>query len=133
MQAQKFFYPLIIKETYLDSFGHMNNATYLTIYEEARWDLLNKNGYGLEKIRSTQQGPIILEAHVRFLKELKARDEVVIETYMTAYERKIGRLTQNILKQDVICSTVEIVFGLFDIKKRVLVLPTPEWLSALGV
>ena len=63
-----FSYPIYIKESYLDTFGHVNNATYLTLLEEARWDLLNKNSYGLKKIQETGLGPTILEIKLSFLK-----------------------------------------------------------------
>jgi acyl-CoA thioester hydrolase len=46
-------YPLTIKETYLDTFGHVNNAMYLALLEEARWDLITTNGYGLKIIQVT--------------------------------------------------------------------------------
>lgn len=63
-------YPLIIKETCLDSFNHVNNAVYLTLFEEARWDLLTTNGYDLKKIKETGLGPVILEINLKFSKEL---------------------------------------------------------------
>ena len=50
MDSTIFSYPLIIKEMDLDTFGHVNNARYLTLFEDARWDLITKNGYGLKKI-----------------------------------------------------------------------------------
>ena len=40
-------YQLVIREQHLDTFGHVNNAKYLEILEEARWDLITGNGYGL--------------------------------------------------------------------------------------
>src|SRR5690606_13293796 len=58
-------YPLLIVESHLDTFGHINHATYLQIFEEARWDLITARGYGLEKIRESRLGPVILEANVR--------------------------------------------------------------------
>lgn len=30
-------YPVVIREHHLDTFGHVNNAAYLDILEEARW------------------------------------------------------------------------------------------------
>lgn len=35
MNAKIFTYPMLIKESHLDSFGHMNNATYLELFENA--------------------------------------------------------------------------------------------------
>ena len=129
---QTFFYPTIIKEIYLDSFGHMNNATYLTLFEEARWELLTERGFGLKTIMEKRLGPVLLEINVRFQKELRVRDKIVIETASTAYEGKILRLTQVMKRGDESCCTAEATMGLFDLKERRLVAPTPEWLAAVG-
>ena len=63
----------------------MNNATYLTLLEEARWELVTKNGYGMKKIQETGLGPTILELKLSFFKELRLRDEIIIETNMVSY------------------------------------------------
>jgi len=126
-------YPVLIKEVYLDSFGHMNNATYLILYEEARWDLITKNGYGLNKIKESGLGPVILEIKVNFLKELRLREEIVIETQAVSYDRKIGRLQQKMIRNGIVCSTAEITLGLFSLTERKLVAPTPEWITAMGI
>jgi acyl-CoA thioester hydrolase len=133
MISEIFIYPLIIKEIYLDTFGHVNNAMYLTLLEEARWALLNKNGYGLKKIQETGIGPTILEIKLTFSKELRVRDEVIIETQTIAYEKKIGKIYQRIIRGEDVCCVAEFVISLFDLKERKLILPTKEWLEAIGV
>lgn len=125
-------YPLIIQETDLDSFGHVNNAIYLTLYEEARWDLITKNGYGLQKIKQTGVGPILLDVKMSFLKELKARDEIVIESQSVSYKNKIGKLHQKMLREGIVCSTAEFTIALFDMQERKIIPPTEEWLKAIG-
>jgi thioesterase-3 len=126
-------YPVTIKEVYLDTFGHMNNATYLTLFEEARWDCIGKNGYGIEYIRSSGLGPTILEILLTFKKELRNRDEIVIETQGVSYERKIGKLAQRMIRNGELCCHAEFTIGLFSLKERKLVLPTEEWLRAIGM
>lgn len=123
---------MIIYETYLDTFGHMNNAMYLTLFEQARWDLITSNDYGIKKIQETGLGPIILQIDIRFLKELRIRDEVIIETRFISYKKKIGKMIQKMMRGKEECTTAEITFGLFDMQERKLVLPTPEWLRAIG-
>ncbi len=132
MQAKLFTYPIIIKEIYLDTFGHMNNAQYLTLFEEARWDMITRNGYGLEKIMATKIGPTILEVKLRYLKELRLREEIIIESQLISYEEKIGKLSQKMLRDNEICCSAEFTFGLFSLTERKLILPTPEWLKAVG-
>lgn len=128
-----FTYPTMILETHLDLFGHVNNASYLEILEEARWDLITKRGFGLKHIQETGIGPVILEIRIKFIKELVARDSIIIETKTKSYERKIGVLTQNIMRAGQCCCTADFTFGLFDLKARKLIEPTPEWKAAIGI
>lgn len=133
MQSKEFEYPILIKEAYLDTYGHVNNAVYLTLFEEARWDFVTQNHYGLRKIQETGIGPTILELKLTFSKELRLRDQVVIKTKITDYVRKICFITQTIWRGDELCCTAEFKLGLFDLHQRKLILPTDEWLKALGV
>jgi acyl-CoA thioester hydrolase len=133
MQSKLFYYPILIKEGHLDTFGHVNNAVYLQILEEARWDLLTQNGYGLNKIIESRIGPTILEIKINFLKELKLRDEVMIETQLISYKKKIGVIAQKMLRGDDLCCTAEITIALFDLNLRKIIAPTEEWLRGVGV
>lgn len=130
-----FEYPLLIREGHLDTFGHVNNSAYLEILEEARWDLITNRGFGLAQVVESQMGPVILEIQIRFMRELKARDKVVIKTWCTDYSGKIGMLEQVIIKsesQEQACHAT-FKFGLFNMKARKIVQPTPEWLNAVGI
>lgn len=131
--ARKHYYHTHIKEIYLDTFGHMNNATYLALLEEARWDLLNQNGYGLVKIQQTQLGPTILQINIQFMRELCVLDNITIETELISYDKKIGKLQQRVLRGEEVCCIAEFTIALFDLRARKLVLPTNEWLQAVGV
>jgi YbgC/YbaW family acyl-CoA thioester hydrolase len=133
MQSTLHTYPVLIKEANLDTFGHVNNAMYLVLLEEARWDLLTVNGYGLDKIMSTRIGPTILEINLRFLRELKLRDEIIIETRLVSYEKKIGIIEHKILRGTELCCTAQLTLALFDLNLRKIIPPTPEWLKGIGV
>lgn len=132
MASTVFLYPLIIREMHLDFMGHVNNAAYFTILEEARWELMTQNNFGVEKIKQIGLGPVILDASIQYLKELKVRDEIVIQTQFLSYEKKVGKIKQVILRNDIECCIANFTFGLFSLKDRKLVLPTPEWIKALG-
>ena len=126
-------YPLLIRESHLDTFGHVNNATYLQIFEEARWDLISANGYGLKDIQKMKKGPVILEVNIKFLSEIKLRENVRITTEMLEYKGKISKLRQQILKEDgtLACEAIFVV-ALFDLQTRKLIAPTDEWKKAVG-
>lgn len=132
MRSPIFTYPVLIKESYLDTFGHVNNAMYLSLLEEARWDLITKNGFGLEEMRKSGLGAVILDIKLRFLKELLLREEIIITTQLVSYEKKIGIIAHTIMRGDELCCSAEITLGLWDLKERKLIPPTPEWLRAIG-
>ena len=132
MESKIFSYRTNVREDQLDVFGHLNNAAYLVLFEEARWDLLSLNGFGLEKIKETGLGPTILEIKINYFKELRARDAIEIQTRMLSYERKIGKLEQTMLRGEDLCARAEFTIGLFSLSERKLVLPTSEWLQAIG-
>jgi acyl-CoA thioester hydrolase len=127
-------YKILIREHHLDTFGHVNNATYLELYEEARWELITNKGFGLSKVQETGLGPVILEVNLRFIKEISLREEITIDTKMLEYKGKIGRLEQTMFneKKEILSSAV-FTFGLFDTKARKLINPTDEWKNALSV
>lgn len=134
MEVKKHLYPLSILESHLDTFGHVNNAVYLEIFEEARWDLITGNGYGLNQILESGFGPVVLEINLRFRKELKLRQKVTIETTLKSYDKKLVTIAQEIVDEEgqSYCSA-EFRCGLFDLKARKLVLPTPAWLKGIGL
>lgn len=135
MSAQLFEYQVQIKEAHLDTFGHVNNAAYLTLYEEARWDFITRNGYGLERIKKEMKGPVILEANVKYKRELVNREIIRITfTHKETINSKIMIYEQLMLKDnDKIASEALFTVGFFDLKERKLIEPDPDWLKAIGL
>ncbi len=127
-------YEMLVLEHHLDTLGHMNNAVYLEILEEARWDFITRGGFGLRKIQETKTGPVILEVNLRFQKEINLRDKIRIETEVLKYEGKIGQLRQRIIKENN-DQAAEAIFaiGFFDLDTRKLIPPSPEWKAVLGI
>jgi YbgC/YbaW family acyl-CoA thioester hydrolase len=134
MANVKHAYKMQILEAHLDSFGHVNNATYLQILEEARWDFVTPRGYGYKKIQETGVGPTILEVTLKFRREIMLREMITIETQMLGYEKKIGTIHQEIKGPDgELRAVADFKIALFDIKERRLIAPTKEWLEAVGI
>jgi acyl-CoA thioester hydrolase len=118
----------------LDTFGHVNNATYLQLLEDARWEWITAGGYGLGRVKELQQGPTILQCSLEFRRELHNRTKVLIRSWVDSYVGKIGRVTQEIRFEDgSVACTASFVVGLFDLRARKLVEPTDEWLEAVGL
>ena len=127
-------YSTVIRERHLDTFGHVNNAAYLDILEEARWDLITRNGFGLDEVQRLKVGPTVLEVQLRFVREIRNRQQVTIRTWLESYRGKIGKLAQQIRNEaDEVCTDALFTIGLFDLTTRRLVRPTAEWVAALGL
>ncbi len=130
-----FEYEVLIREMHLDSFGHVNNAAYVMLYEEARWDFITKNGFGLDYVIKHQVGPVILDLKVRFKRELKNRETIKITSRtVEIVSPKIMVLEQLMLKSDgKVASEASFTVGFFDMKARKLIDASPEWLKAVGI
>jgi len=125
---KKHEYNVIIKESYLDFMGHVNNATYLTILEEARWELLQDHNYTLNDILKSGVGPVILECNIKFIKEIKLREKITIETQISSLENKIGYIEQKIFNENKeLCTKAKFTFGFFDMKQRKLIEPDKKF------
>ena len=69
-------------------------------------------------------GPTILEINLKFQRELRNRQRIIIKTWMDSYAGKIGRVGQQIRDPDGnLCCDALFTIGLFDLGARKLILP----------
>lgn len=138
MNTQKFEYEVLIRETHIDTFGHVNNAQYLTLFEEARWEIISPRGFSIKEIQDGGLGPVVLEVNLRFSKEIYLRQKIKIisevQNSPDAFRGLTLKMSQTMLNEKgEVCCLGEFKFGLFDLRARRLVSPTPQWLRAIGV
>ena len=129
-------YELTILEHHLDTFGHVNNAVYLEMYEEARWDFITRNNLGLREILETKIGTVLLDLNLTFKSELKNREKIKIISQARAEMRNkyVMILDQKMIREDgKTASTLMISVGMMDLNARKLIAPSAQWLQALGL
>lgn len=128
MHSEKHIYQTQIRETHLDFMGHVNNATYISLLEEARWELIHEYGIGLTEILKEGQGPVILNINIDYLKEIKNREVINIETLFSAFENKVGTVNQKIYNASgQLACKAGIQFGIIDFQSRKLIVPSDSW------
>ena len=126
-------YEVLIRESHLDTYGHVNNAVYLTLFEEARWQIITDRGYGFKRVHETKKGPIILEVNLKFMKELVLREKIRITLEVMFYKGKIFQMRQTMVKPNgEIACQMDCIAGFFDLAERKLILPNEEWLAAIA-
>ncbi|MEA9356520.1 acyl-CoA thioesterase [Bacteriovorax sp. PP10] len=129
-------YEIKILEHHLDTFGHVNNAVYLELYEEARWDFITKNNLGMKEILETKIGPVLLDLNLTFKSELKNREtiKIISQARPEMRNRFVMILDQKMVREDgKVASTLTISVGMMDLEGRKLIAPTLKWLKALGL
>ncbi len=134
MASSGHIHEIIIREQHLDAYGHVNNAAYMVLFEEARWEWITPNGFGVEKIQGYGFGPVLLEASIRFKREIKLREKILVTTRLQEQKGLLSFVYQEMVKEDgQVGAEGTFVIGLFDLKTRKLIRPTPEWKKAIGL
>lgn len=125
---QPHIYKLQVREFHLDTFGHVNHAVYLQMCEDARWQMCFEGGITLEDIHKEQIGPIILDASVKYKKELKTRENIEIHTTFKKIRDTIFQIHHTIYKEDKTISAELVLHGaIWNMKERKLIAPTEKW------
>ena len=129
-----FRYERRIRETDLDFLGHVNHAKYLSMLEEARWEMIAEAGFGFDELRAAMISPVILEVNIQYKREICNREHIIIETHTQVPSSKVGTLEQVMRKENgQIAAIATIVYGVMDLQERALVHPPSLWLQAIGV
>ncbi|KUH38770.1 MULTISPECIES: acyl-CoA thioesterase [Streptomyces] len=120
--AEPFSVPVVVRGYETDTQGHLNQSVYLQYAEHARWSLLQEAGIRQGDLLGKGLGPVALEVTVRYLRELRAGDEVRVSCAFLWGAGKTFRIEQTIRKADgTVAAEVTGVGGLMDLDARRLV------------
>ncbi|CAN7773927.1 thioesterase family protein [Variovorax sp. LjRoot84] len=61
----------IVKPEWIDAYDHMNMSRYVALFDDVTYDLLDRVDLGLAYTKRTRHGLFIVDARVRFLRELR--------------------------------------------------------------
>ncbi len=114
----------------MDAMGHVNNAVYFRYLEQARVEWLSSIGHAVDP---SAEGPVIVNAHCTFIRQLKYPGEIEILTYAGAPGRSSFETVQEIRRLDqpeVLCAEggAKVVWVNFKMEKSV---PMPDQLRQL--
>ena len=87
-----------IRTFHTDSFGHVNNARYLELLEEARWQYAEHHGL-IDMLNEENLGFIIMQMNLRFRRPVIEGDTIQVLTRLITLGTASGEVEQLIKKQ----------------------------------
>ncbi|MBB5939175.1 acyl-CoA thioesterase [Streptomyces zagrosensis] len=131
--AQPITVPITVRGYETDSQGHLNMSVYVQYAEHARWAMFQAAGISQAALLEEGLGPVNLETTIKYLRELRAGDEVEVTCSLVWGERKTFRIEQTITKKDgTLSAELSSVGGLLDLKERRMVSDPRERIRALA-
>ena len=97
MSEFKFFHPIEVRYGDLDPQGHLNNAKYLTFFEQARVHYLIHLGLFSTDQSFMKIGVIVADAHIVFLAPIRFGDTIKAGTRTAKLGNKSMTVEQNIV------------------------------------
>ncbi|MCT4557162.1 MAG: thioesterase family protein [Pelagimonas sp.] len=110
----------VVKPEWIDEYGHLNMAHYLTICDQANWAFWNWLNFPENSIEARGGAEyVIVENHVTYTGELAQGDAFVIETQLLAVDGKRYVLFHRVLNEaGDCCATNEVKVLGFDLNAR---------------
>jgi acyl-CoA thioester hydrolase len=125
---------IAVRSYELDALGHLNHAVYHQYAEVARVEAFEAAGCRWEHLIERNSGPVLLETHVVFRRELRKGDVVDVTCAAKFGTGKTFQLEQRITKLDgTLAAEITCTFGLMDLHARKLLPDPAAVLTAAGM
>lgn len=89
-----------IPESYLDDMGHMNVMWYTHLFSQAMGGAFETIGLQWDRITETNHGTFALEAHIRYLAEVRVGQNVTIHSRVVGRSEKRFYLMHFMVNED---------------------------------
>jgi YbgC/YbaW family acyl-CoA thioester hydrolase len=83
-----------------DSYGHVNNATYLNFLEFARMEVLEKKSLTLDKLKKMGFFVLIRRVEIDYKFPAGMGDILIIKTYVSDHRKTSGTFTQEVIREN---------------------------------
>lgn len=121
----------VIRFQHCDPFGHLNNSIYLDYFINAREDQL-KTFYGInlyEESLKKQKGWVVASHAIKYIKPIKAMEEVVIRTKLIDFSNKSVSINCEMIKDNVVHSNLVTTFVYVSLQTGKATDHEEEWLK----
>jgi acyl-CoA thioesterase FadM len=96
-----------LQDSWLDLYGHLNEAYYLVPLSNTTWVMQDHFGIGSEYFDATGCALYTVETHLRYLNDVRAPATMDIETLILGSDAKKIWFAHRMLVNDELCATAE--------------------------
>ena len=129
MSKIKFFHPVEVRYGDLDPQGHLNNAKYLTYFEQARVAYLINLGLFEKGLSFLEIGMIIADIHIIFYKSVLWETPVKVGVAISKLGNKSFTVLQNIVHAETgeVLAEGEVIMVAFDYHTEKTIRVPDDW------
>lgn len=96
-----------LQDSWLDLYGHLNEAYYLVPFSNTSWIMQDHFGIGSDYFDATGCAMYTVETHLRYLSDVRAPATMDIETLILGSDAKKIWFAHRMLVDDKLCATAE--------------------------
>jgi acyl-CoA thioester hydrolase len=129
MSQFRFYHPIEVRYGDLDPQGHLNNAKYLTFFEQARVAYMIELGLFTKDQSFMELGVIVADAHIAYLAPIYFGQNIRVGVHVAQLGTKSMTWEQNIVNADTRKELAkgEVVIVTYDYKEEKTVPIPQEW------
>lgn len=91
---------ITVRSPELDSFGHVNHATFLNYLEHARYEALEAAGFPWSTLDEQGWQIFVVRIEVDYMREASRGDRLLVRTWSDGFRRTVMKLSQIIVSED---------------------------------
>jgi acyl-CoA thioesterase FadM len=96
-----------MQDSWIDAYGHLNEAYYLVPFSNATWKLQDHFGIGVDYFEETGCALYTVETHLRYLKEVRSPALIEIESILLGCDTKKIWFAHQMIVDGKLCATAE--------------------------
>lgn len=114
-----------LQDSWLDAYGHLNEAYYLVPFSNATWKVQDRFSVGTDYFDRTGCALYTLESHLRYVDEVRAPAELSIESLILGVDAKRLHVGHVMWVGDRVRATIECMLLHYDTRANATA-PFPE-------
>ena len=96
-----------LQNSWLDAYGHLNEAYYLLPFTNTTWKLQDHFGIGVDYFNETGCALYTVETHLRYLSEVRSPAVMEIKSVILGFVPKKIWFAHTMMVNDSLCATAE--------------------------